>query len=241
VERREPILNHDQSESKTENTMNLSFDEFAKRLGAARTRREAIRHIGVGLAAVAVGSLSGKASGAPNLGNSPCAHWCVDNFPPGPARGACISAAAQGSGPCYDCGPAAAADHGPLCDGTCCAAGETCEEGVCVGDNPDPECAGATCETFLPCSDNNPDCVCVTLASGGGLCMPGSTLCSIIGECGVDFSCPPGSACGVDTCCGYPVCLPLDLHDLCVEGLDNGFATAALAWMAGQGPTVGGR
>jgi len=218
--------------------MNPSFDEFAKRLGNARSRREALKHISVGLAAVVLGPLAGKAWGAPNLGNSPCAHWCVDNFPPGPARGKCISDAAKGKGPCYECGPAATAEHGPICGGVCCASDEICEEGICTSDNPDPQCIGATCDTFTPCSETNSDCVCASLVSGGGLCIPGSTACAGLETCGEDFSCPPGSICSIDTCCSRPVCLPLSLHDVCEELGENGFATAALAWAAGGGATI---
>jgi len=222
--------------------MNEPFDEFAKKVSGARTRREALRHIGVGILAATFGSLAGKASAAPNLGNSPCAHWCTDNFPPGAARGKCISDAAKGKGPCYDCGPAATSAHGPLCGGVCCASDEICEGGLCTpAGNPDPECSGQTCDTFVPCSDNNSDCVCASLVTGGGVCVPGSTPCASLVACEADLSCPPGSVCSVGTCCGDPVCIPLELHDLCVDPQETGFTAAAFAWTGGGGPSIGNR
>lgn len=59
-----------------------------------------------------------SASLLPRQGNSECAQWCAQNFPhPGSD---CTSLAAQGKGPCYECGPAAPQPPTKiLCGGKC--------------------------------------------------------------------------------------------------------------------------
>jgi hypothetical protein len=83
-----------------------------------------------------------------------------------------------------------------------------------------PECVGASCTTFLPCSSSNTDCVCVALSSGGGFCVPGSTSCGVTGPCGASpgFACPANNVCAVNTCCGTPVCVPTALGAQCPAG-----------------------
>jgi hypothetical protein len=80
-----------------------------------------------------------------------------------------------------------------------------------VSGGPNPECAGATCATYdnFPCS-TDPDCVCAA-TSVGGLCVPGSTSCGVVGPCD-NGACPDGSVCVYDSCCGSPVCVPLALR-----------------------------
>jgi hypothetical protein len=97
---------------------------------------------------------------------------------------------------------------------------------------PAPECRGATCATFVPCSGSNPDCVCVSTDQGLGFCVPGSTACAPLLDC----PCPPGSVCAVDTCCGRPVCIPLGLTDQCPRTNSNANATRE---SSGAG-TIGG-
>jgi hypothetical protein len=80
---------------------------------------------------------------------------------------------------------------------------------------PHPECAGASCQTFIPCSSSNPDCVCVTSAGGAGFCVPGSTPCAAGPPCDTNLGCPSGFTCFVETCCGEPVCGPNNLVDQC--------------------------
>jgi hypothetical protein len=75
---------------------------------------------------------------------------------------------------------------------------------------PDLECIGGVCGALEGCTSTNPDCVCVATADGLGLCTPGSGACVDFLECGADMSCPPGTTCATDTCCGIPVCLPLE-------------------------------
>ena len=79
-----------------------------------------------------------------------------------------------------------------------------------------PECTGATCETFGPCSSSNPDCVCVSTPDPSvALCVPGGTRCATLEACAPDFSCPPGFFCAIDSCCVTPVCVPLAIAGKC--------------------------
>ena len=99
-----------------------------------------------------------------------------------------------------------------LAHGDCLApagakAGDDCE---CAG-GPDPACAGATCETYIPCDDPDSTCaapVCATTAEGGGVCVEGLTPCEGLPRCTGSGDCPEGWICVVATCCGEPVCIP---------------------------------
>jgi hypothetical protein len=108
---------------------------------------------------------------------------------------------------------------------------------------PHPECTGATCDTFVPCSSSNPDCICVKNAAGGGACVPGSTPCDSGPLCDRNLECPPGFFCAVDTCCTddrgnpTPVCGPVELAAQCppddtlrVFGAQRRVRTGAAAW-----------
>jgi hypothetical protein len=93
-----------------------------------------------------------------------------------------------------------------------CPDGSTCNDGSCFG--PDPECAGATCQTFIPCEGNScASPVCGTLSSdgttgnGGGVCVEGTTPCLGLSNC-FNGDCPVGSFCAIDSCCAVPVCVP---------------------------------
>ena len=103
---------------------------------------------------------------------------------------------------------------------------------------PNPECVGATCETFVPCAANA-SCICVRSSTGGGFCVDGGTSCSIIGPCGPapDFTCPAGSFCAVDTCCGTPICAPFSASTVC----QTGPAAAVRAPKTGSGTLIGYR
>jgi hypothetical protein len=106
--------------------------------------------------------------------------------------------------------------------------------------NPNPECKGANCATFIPCSSDNPDCVCTTTSTGGGFCVPGSTSCGVTGACSGPNGdqCPPGNVCVVDTCCGGPVCIPVELNRECPPAAAHAPAATSRA-SSGTG-TVGG-
>jgi len=49
---------------------------------------------------------------------SACAQWCAANFAPAPGAD-CTDLAAQGTGPCYVCGPRRSDPHEKLCGGAC--------------------------------------------------------------------------------------------------------------------------
>jgi hypothetical protein len=244
-----------------------SLDELAKGLANGTiSRRQALRWMGGALAGAALASVPGVAFAAEG-GNSACDEFCHANFS-GRAAGQCTSAGAHGTGPCYTCTPGigpgpnftippcspnevfnpqtcacACAEGFETCQGACvpvCPTGtqrnpETC---LCEG-GPNPECAGATCQTFVECSSGNPDCVCVTTEPGtGGLCVPGTTQCLSLTACGPNFECPEGQLCAVNTCCIDPVCVPISLA--CVT--DQAASDAAFTPPSDVGgPTIGSR
>jgi hypothetical protein len=75
---------------------------------------------------------------------------------------------------------------------------------------PNPECAGATCETFIPCDTDTwcgGDGVCGKVAEGGGVCVYGPTPCDSLTDCLTSADCPDG-LCLVESCCGVPKCVP---------------------------------
>jgi hypothetical protein len=76
--------------------------------------------------------------------------------------------------------------------------------------NPNPECIGATCSTFIPCASSG-SCqapVCATTAGGGGVCVEGETPCAGLLPCTTSADCPNAGICAVGSCCGQPVCVP---------------------------------
>lgn len=137
-------------------------------------------------------------SGAAHARNSVCSRWCVVNFPPGPARGRCVSEAAHGAGPCFACGPQG--DDAGLCGGICCPAGETCSAAasVCVPTpmecgvvSGDPSAGTAMCAG--PCPLDFPFCEFVP-GTAGGRCTCVDHRCGGPGN--------PGLACKEDFCPG---------------------------------------
>ena len=87
---------------------------------------------------------------------------------------------------------------------------------------PDPECAPATCFTFVPCGAGG-GCVCISCPGGGGVCVPGSTACASLQPCGPNGECGPDACCeNQTTCCGQagfpPLCVPFSLRESCVAG-----------------------
>lgn len=116
---------------------------------------------------------------------------------------------------------------------TDCPTDSTCDGCTCI-QNPDPQCAGATCETFETCNPGSgcTDPVCGTILGGGGLCVEGATPCDSLAPCTTNDDCP-GSFCSPDSCCGTPVCAPPACPEL-------GTAAAPTA-NPGTGPTFGGQ
>jgi hypothetical protein len=123
-------------------------------------------------------------------------------------------------------------------DSQCCSG--TCSNGTCAPFNPNPECIGSMCGNVVPCSSSNPDCVCTTLATGGGFCVPGSTECGIVGQCGPNFECPEGSVCVLNTCCpdAPNQCAPLSLA---CESTTPATTAGLTPMSASSGPTFANR
>lgn len=106
-----------------------------------------------------------------------------------------------------------------------------------------PECRGATCETFVPCSSSNADCVCVDvpprIGAVGGFCIPGSTQCASLTACGPGDSCTPGFVCAKNTCCQDDVCVPVSLVEYCPPDDGNRRRSSGERVLTGAG-TLGG-
>ena len=109
-------------------TTESSFDELAKSLADGKlSRRRVLKMLGGALMGGALASIPGAAWAAKG-GNSACAKFCKERFPPGPERGECISAGARGEGPCFDGngGGTGCTAHGDPCldefgeTGQCC-------------------------------------------------------------------------------------------------------------------------
>ena len=121
-----------------------------------------------------------------------------------------------------------------------CPRGQVCLDNVCT-DNPNPECAGETCETFTGCSPANSDCVCTTTTAGGGLCVPGSTPCAGLTPCpSGGAECAADELCIEASCCGNNVCVPIGLNEQCPTG--GGITSrSAVESRPSSGPgTIGG-
>ncbi len=121
-----------------------------------------------------------------------------------------------------DCGNRVCEDQGSCgedqdncCDDCGCPTGYRCAGGECVRDSGGACCLdGAdpytcdnpgTCGDFEVCMDD-PNCVCGTLAEGGGRCLEGG-MCDALIPCPDGSSdCPVDQYCYVDTCCDGPVC-----------------------------------
>lgn len=104
----------------------IRFDQIARTFATTGLSRRRLLHtFGGSLVGAALVS-AGLRHSAAAQGSSDCARWCSANFPPGPERGACVSAATQGQGACYDCG-------GPMgpCQGGICVDGGCIYEGWC--------------------------------------------------------------------------------------------------------------
>lgn len=143
------------------------FDDLTKRLAHPVSRQRLLK---TAVAATIGGLFMGRGGQVLAGGNSACAHFCNNTFPPGPDRGSCKSDAAKGMGLCYSpCGPNGSG--GTLCGGpaysttTCCATTE-CATGTCVSGT----CSYTYAPTTTPCSGSAP---CNSFfCSGTGTCVP---------------------------------------------------------------------
>ena len=108
------------------------FDDLTKTMANSTSRRRFFWLLGGGLAGGALAAAGLRASRA---ANSACVAVCKEMFPPGKARGQCISQGARGEGPCVAPAP-------QICQGTCVP--------------PDPDDPDAV----DPCSALETGCVC---------------------------------------------------------------------------------
>jgi hypothetical protein len=172
------------------------FDSLTRALGAGRSRRSVLKGLGKGLGAAAAGAAGVAAFGsrteAANGGNSDCAHFCTATFPPGAARGQCVSDAAHGTGICYQCGPAAANTGLALC-------GQTC-----VNEQADNNNCGA-------CGN-----VCTSPANGSSTCSAGGCVvtCNSGYQADGNGGCVAVSSCGACPAFSTPDCYWLSNGDL---------------------------
>jgi hypothetical protein len=158
-----------------------ALDEVARGLADGTiSRRKALRLLGGALLGSMIASIPSVAWAA-NGGNSACAKFCRENFPPGRERGECISAGARGEGPCFEDG------------GGNCPNGGTCETGFPFG-----------CQ-------NSGNCFCTKTTEDTTFCSESSPICGGVGQaCTSSNECPRGWACA-RTCCGDqegPICNP---------------------------------
>jgi len=159
------------------------FDELSKALAAGISRREALRRIGSGLVGATLAALGlGKADAAPN----PCSVFCSKNFPPGPARAACLQA-------CRQCG----ADVSRVCFGAtnaiCCA--------------PDSSCCNSSTGSAFCCPEHGNCCGDGCCSAGQNCCLGSSGFFCCEGECCGDNCCGPGTFCQDGQCIPQGTCL----------------------------------
>ena len=168
------------------------FDSFARSLASSPSRRAVLRGL--------VGAAAALALGRPAAANNgPCADFCVEVYPPGPERGACVAAATRGEGLCPTCSSSAAnvcrdAAGQPYCPnlledplncgtcGTACTGGKVCISGACRCPQGTSDVQGTCQQLYTPCSSGatacadlnvgscGQDCYCALSSEGGGFC-----------------------------------------------------------------------
>jgi hypothetical protein len=187
------------------------FDDLTRRLAGSTSRRSVLKAVVV-TAASAIGVMGGSAGAK---GNSDAAHFCSSVFPPGPARGQCVSDAAHGTGLYYQC-------HGNPANVCQSASGVSCPD--YTSDVTNCGSCGTVCPDGQPC------------LSGTCGCGFNQTLCgtTCVNQCDQEFGqvlnpttcqceCPAGTvtlqtgaclqSCTTDSDCGpYGVC------DMTTEG-----------------------
>jgi hypothetical protein len=177
------------------------FDSLTRALGSGRSRRSLLRGLGAAALGAAGLARAGRADAA-NLGNSPCAHFCQTVFPPGPNRGACVSQAAHGTGPCAACG----ANPGNYCGGACTdTQTDIANCGGCGNACPSDACHSATCVAGVcglapanagaVCADAPDHCTNASTCDAAGNCVAGGPVnCDDQNAC-TDDSCDPAVGC----------------------------------------------
>lgn len=130
------------------------FDQLTEALATGSSRRRVLKLLGGGLATGLAASL-GLRQTIQAKGNSDCAHVCTSLFPPGKARGECISQGAHGKGPCavsadpcagIDCSSLDGACSTGSCNGGACYSSAINEAGTCItAAGKKGTCADGTC------------------------------------------------------------------------------------------------
>lgn len=144
-----------------------ALDDLAIGLASGTlTRRQALRMLGTALVGGALAAIP-KVAWAAKGGNSACAKFCKENFPPGRERGQCISAGARGEGPCFD--------NGGGGGGGCTTEGASCfdefgETGICCCGR-DPNTGETT--NCICCARFGSEVCGIDVATGEALC-PGT-------------------------------------------------------------------
>ena len=172
--------------------MSNLFDSLTRLVGSDLPRRRMIK--------LTLGSLAAAALGRTAFATPTCPKGKV----PDKAGNCCHAAEIDKAGFCCNASDGRHLDP----NGNCCAIID--QYGYCKDEFPG--CVAATCETFIPCSSSDSDCVCGSVAQGGGFCVPGSTPCAGLPTCSNSTDCASCSICLVDTCCGAGVCVPTDLE-----------------------------
>ncbi len=101
-----------------------------------------------------------------------------------------------------------------------------------------PECAAASCGSFVPCATPGAACqdpVCVKIANvPTGQCVEGTTACAGLADCTSSADCGRG-ICAVATCCGRNVCVPTSVFCSSTAGAQ----TLPRPQIEGLAPTIG--
>jgi hypothetical protein len=182
-----------------------SFDDLAKGMASGTvSRRTALRWMGGALVGAALAAVPGAAwAQAPTpAGNSACARFCHQIFPPGgPEAGQCTSQGAQGGGPCYSCTPGIGPGphFTPQCGPNEEFDPETCE---CVsGCPPGTTLCGNTC---VDLSTDRHNCgACSNECDVRNICQNGECVCGreLVPVCG------PGGVRGPQCCSPAAFCV----------------------------------
>ena len=189
-----------------------TFDNLTRALAAPISRRSALGRIAgmLGLGTVGGATLAGLSPGIALAGggNSNAAQFCSANFAPGPDRGQCVVAAAQGGGLFTSCGGGTQSVCCPTnangqctsySSATCCSSGQVCMNGTCVSACPagtaqlcNGTCA-TTCASFGPCTGSCGSTFC--RGDNDRSTKICSNFSSINGSCTSDCDCAQGYFC----------------------------------------------
>ena len=191
-----------------------------------------LKVLGVSLAGALTALVPGQAGAKQPRGNDECAHFCSEVFPPGRERGECTSAAAQGEGVCFECGPLAPQPRtNEPCNGQCfplCAGGQVRNLTTCQCEVVSTCALAGTCTRITDVCPGTSRCYCFATDDGTTRCPPGG-FCVDFDTCISSADCPSGTFCALSTCCGVEPgsssCCPL-VGGLCLPECGDSMALA---------------